>query len=319
MVGVTVEPIEGTRAEQPLQWGAIPFLGFNDAPLEERSRLMHAMADAGVDGVVQADHVSFRDGSGVEAIVMMAGLSGLHPTLGLFIGVYLLPLRHPVPVARSVATLAQLAPGRVEFGVGIGGEDRHEVEVCGVDPRTRGRRCDDSLDIVGRLLAGEEVTHHGDFFDIDACRIRPTPRPRVPILVGGRSDAAIRRAGRFADGWIGVWCSPRRLAQAAALCSDAAGEAGRGAITFHHKMQPWVGLADTKEAARGYVAASMQNFYGVPFEAFEKYTPHGTAADVAEGLAPYVEAGARGFNVSLCGPDPDTVIELCGEVKRLLS
>ena len=279
---------------------------------------MHAMADAGLDGVIQADHVSFRDGSGVEAIVMMAGLSGLHPTLGLFIGVYLLPLRHPVPVARSLATLAQLAPGRIEFGVGIGGEDRHEVEVCGVDPRTRGRRCDDSLDVVRRLLAGDEVTHHGEFFDIDACLIRPMPDPRIPILVGGRSDAAIRRAGRFADGWIGVWCSPRRLAAAAAMCADEAGAAGRGDVVFRHKMQPWVGLAETKEAARGHVSRAMEGFYGVPFSAFEKYTPYGTPADVAEGLAAYVEAGVSGFNISLCGPDPDAVIEMCGEVKKLL-
>jgi alkanesulfonate monooxygenase SsuD/methylene tetrahydromethanopterin reductase-like flavin-dependent oxidoreductase (luciferase family) len=304
---------------EPIQMGAIPFRGFNDAPLEERARLMGAMAAAGLDGVVQADHVSFRDGSGVEAIVMMAGLSGLQPTLGLFIGVYLLPLRHPVPVARSLATLAQLAPGRVELGVGIGGEDRHEVEVCGVDPRTRGRRCDESLDIVRRLLAGEEVTHHGEFFDVDACRIRPTPDPRIPILVGGRSDAAIRRAGRFADGWIGVWCSPRRFLEAAEICAAEADAMGRRDVVFRHKMQPWVGLAATREEAREHVARAMEGFYGVPFSAFEKYTPYGTAEDVAAGLAPYVEAGCTGFNASLCGPDPDTVIEMAGEVKRLLN
>jgi alkanesulfonate monooxygenase SsuD/methylene tetrahydromethanopterin reductase-like flavin-dependent oxidoreductase (luciferase family) len=276
------------------------------------------MADAGLDGVVQADHVSFRDGSGVDAIVMMAGLSGLHPTLGLFIGVYLLPLRHPVPVARSLATLAQLAPGRVEFGVGIGGEDRHEVEVCGVDPRSRGRRCDDALEVVRRLLDGETVTHHGEFFDVDSCLIRPVPRPRIPVLIGGRSDAAVRRAGRFGDGWIGVWCSPRRFAEATELCAEAAGAAGRGDVVLRHKLQPWVGLAATREEAREHVAAGMERFYGVPFSAFERYTPYGTPADVAEGLAPYVAAGASGFNASLCGSDPDTVIEMAGEVKRLL-
>lgn len=309
------EPI---GAEPSIQVAAIPFRGFNDVPLAERARLMHSMAAAGLDGVIQADHVSFRDGSGVDAIVMMAGLSGLEPTLGLCIGVYLLPLRHPVTVARSLATLAQLAPGRVEFGVGIGGEDRHEVEVCGVDPRTRGRRCDESLDIVGRLLAGEEVTHVGEFFDIDACEIKPTPSPPIPILVGGRSDAAIRRAGRFAGGWLGVWCSPRRFAAAAQLCADEAAAAGREETVFRHKMQPWVGLAETREVAREHVARAMEGFYGVPFSAFEKYTPYGTADDVAEGLAPYVEAGCAGFNASLCGPDPDTVIEMAGEVKKLL-
>jgi alkanesulfonate monooxygenase SsuD/methylene tetrahydromethanopterin reductase-like flavin-dependent oxidoreductase (luciferase family) len=251
--------------------------------------------------------------------VMMAGLSGAHPTLGLHIGVYLLPLRHPVTVARSLATLAQLAPGRVVFGVGIGGEDRHEVEVCGVDPRTRGRRCDASLEVLRSLLDGETVSHHDEFFDIDDCRIVPVPAPSIPVLVGGRSDAAVRRAGRYGDGWLGAWCSARRFAEVAEICERVAADAGRGVVPWRHKYQPWVGLASTREEARGHVADAMRRFYGLPFEAFEKYTPYGTPADVAEALAPYVANGVTEFDMSLCAADTDTAIELAGEVKRLLS
>jgi alkanesulfonate monooxygenase SsuD/methylene tetrahydromethanopterin reductase-like flavin-dependent oxidoreductase (luciferase family) len=299
--------------------GAVPAAGLTATTADERRRLMSALADAGIDGVLAADHVSFRTGTGTDAIVLMAGLSGLHPTLGLHIGVYLLPLRHPVTVARSLATLAELAPGRVVFGVGIGGEDRHEVEVCGVDPRTRGRRCDSSLTVVRGLLAGEEVTHHDEFFDIDACRIVPTPSPAIPVLVGGRSDAAIRRAGRFGDGWLGTWCSPRRFATAVAMCADSAAQAGRPEVVWRHKLQAWVGLADTREAARTAVARDMQRFYGLPFEAFEKYTPYGTAADVAAALAPFVDAGAHELDLCLCGDDVDATIAMAGEVKRLLA
>ncbi len=64
-------------------------------------------------------------------------------------------LRHPVPVARQIASLCEAAPGRLSFGVGIGGEDRHEIEICGVDPATRGRRTDESLEVLLPLLAGE--------------------------------------------------------------------------------------------------------------------------------------------------------------------
>lgn len=302
-----------------LRIGAIPAAGLNDADVHERARIMGLLAAAGLDGVLQADHVSFRNGSGTDAIVMMAGLSGAHPTLGLHIGVFLLPLRHPVTVARSLATLAQLAPGRVVFGVGIGGEDRHEVEVCGVDPRSRGRRCDASLEILRALLAGESVTHHDEFFDVDECRIVPSPAPAIPVLVGGRSDAAIRRAGRYGDGWLGAWCSPRRFVEAADTCATVADAAGRGAVAWRHKYQPWVGLADTREAAREHVATAMRRFYGLPFEAFEKYTPYGTPADVAEALAPYLQAGVREFDMSLYGAEPDATIEMAGEVKRLLS
>ena len=236
-----------------LRIGAVPASGFNTAAPDERARLVRALADAGLDGVLQADHVSFLDGSGTDAIVMMAGLSGAHPTLGLHIGVYLLPLRHPVTVARSLVTLDQLAPGRVVFGVGIGGEDRHEVEVCGVDPRTRGRRCDASLAILRALLDGDTVTHVDEFFAVHECRIRPTPTAPIPVLVGGRSDAAIRRAGRFGDGWLGAWCSPRRFVQAAETCEAEAAAAGRGRVTWRHKYQPWIGVGDSRQLEAGHL------------------------------------------------------------------
>lgn len=302
-----------------LRIGAVPATGLNEADWSERSRLLHLMADHGLDGVLQADHVSFRNGAGVDAIVQMAGLAGAHPSLGLHIGVYLLPLRHPVPVARSLVTLAGLAPGRLVFGVGVGGEDRHEVEVCGVDPRTRGRRCDASLEILRALLRGEEVTHHDDFFDIDACIIRPVVDPPIPVLVGGRSDAAIQRAGRYGDGWLGTWCSVARFTSAMETCTTVADARGRGPVAWRHKLQAWVGLGDTREEGRAYVADGMRRFYGLPFEAFEKYTPYGTAEDVAEALAPFVHAGVHELDLSLCGPDVDTSIAMAGEVKRLLA
>jgi alkanesulfonate monooxygenase SsuD/methylene tetrahydromethanopterin reductase-like flavin-dependent oxidoreductase (luciferase family) len=298
--------------------GAVPSTGLASLDVAERARLVQATAAAGLDGVLQADHVSFRDGWGLDAIVMMAGLSSAHPTIGLHIGVYLLPLRHPVTVARSLSTLAQLAPGRVVFGVGIGGEDRHEVEVCGVDPRTRGKRCDESLELLRGLLTGDEVTHHGPCFDVERCRILPAPAPPIPIVVGGRSDAAIRRAGRLGDGWLGAWCSPRRFAEAIARCDDHAAEAGRSPVAWRHKLQPWVGLAERRDDAHRHVARSMERFYGLPFEAFEKYTPFGTPAQVAESLAAYVDVGVREFDLSVCASDPEEGLAMAGEVKRLL-
>ena len=93
-------------------------------------------------------------------------------------------------MARQLANLAEMAPGRISFGVGVGGDDRHEVEICGVDPRTRGRRTDESLDILQRLLAGETVDHSGEFFNFEQARIIPTPDPPIPVYVGGRAEAA---------------------------------------------------------------------------------------------------------------------------------
>jgi alkanesulfonate monooxygenase SsuD/methylene tetrahydromethanopterin reductase-like flavin-dependent oxidoreductase (luciferase family) len=286
--------------------------------VDERRVLLGHVASCGLDGVLFADHVSFRGGHGTDGLLALAALSQLHPTLRVHT-VFLLPLRHPVPVARSIATLAELAPGRVEIGIGIGGEDRHEIEVCGVDPGTRGRRCEESLGIVRRLLTGEEVDAHGEFFDITACRIVPTPAPAVPLLVAGRSDAAIDRAGRLGDGWVGAWCSPRRFAEAIERCAESAANAGRGPVAWRHKYQIWVGLSrGDRSTARAAVAAAMQGFYRIPFEPFERYTPFGTPDEVAAALRAFVDLGVTNFDVMPCAPTGEDPIELAGEVRSLL-
>src|SRR4030095_390725 len=168
----------------------------------------------GCDHFFVADHVSFHTGFGMDGLVRAATLAALEPELAVHIGVYLLALRHPVPVARQIATLCESAPGRLLLGVGVGGEDPHEIEICGVDPKTRGRRTDESLSALRALLRGEPVSHAGKFFTFERARSRPAPVPPVLMGGGGRGDAASRRAGRLGDGWLGVWCSPRRYAEA---------------------------------------------------------------------------------------------------------
>ena len=158
---------------------------------EERQQAVGAIVELGFDHIFMADHVSFRDGSGTDGFVEVASLSQLNPEVGLMISIYLLPLRHPLPVARQLASMARIAPGRMIFGVGIGGDDRHELEVCGVDPRRRGLRANESLEIIKGLLDGGSVTFAGREFDVKDAVIKPSPREPIPILVGGRSDAAL--------------------------------------------------------------------------------------------------------------------------------
>ena len=276
-------------------------------------------AEAGIDHVCCGDHVSFFTGVGFDGLIQATALAMLHPTLPIYTGVYLLPLRHPVLVARQLADIARLAPGRLIFGVGVGGEDRHEVSVSGVDPATRGLRMDESLAVVRQLLTGAPATFHGRFFDLDEALILPAPAAPVPIIIGGRSDAAIRRAGRLGDGWLGIWNSPRRFAAAVEMAAEEAAAAGRPGPPSRHAMQVWCGLADSREAARASLAPAMQAFYQIPFERFERYCPYGTADDVAEFLAPYAEAGCVEFNLVPQSPDPDQAIAGLAAVKKLLA
>ncbi|MFN0027906.1 MAG: LLM class flavin-dependent oxidoreductase [Acidimicrobiales bacterium] len=285
----------------------------------ERRRILERVADGGLDGVFYPDHVSFRNGSGMDGLIMLAGLSQLHPTLGVGVGVYLLPLRHPVLVARQLISLWELAPGRISFGVGVGGEDRHEMVSCEVDPRTRGRRCDEALGLLNPLLAGSTVSHQGEFFHLDEVCLKPVPEPSVPIYVGGRSNAAVTRVARFGQGWIAAWCSVDRFRTAVADCERQAAELGRGDVRWHHQLQPWVGLAANRDQARAAVAETMQRFYGLPFEAFERYVPYGTVPEVAAFLRPYVAAGAARLNVTACVPPGDDAVDAAAQLKVALS
>jgi alkanesulfonate monooxygenase SsuD/methylene tetrahydromethanopterin reductase-like flavin-dependent oxidoreductase (luciferase family) len=293
-------------------------VGFWRSSFDEKQATMRQLDAAGIDQVYMADHVSFRDGSGTDGFVEIAALSQLHPSMRVMISVYLLALRHPLPVARQLATMSTVAPNRVMLGIGVGGEDRHEIEVCGVDPRTRGRRTDESLMLLRELMTGEPVTNAGEFFDVEDAQIRPAIDPPMPLLIGGRSDAALHRAARLGDGWIGAWCSVRRFSEALEIIETTADEYGRGGTPWRHGYQPWVGVADTAEEARALVAAEMEAFYKVPFEAFEKYVPYGTAAEVAGALRPYVDAGCSVMNLKVVAADGDASIAGAAEIADVL-
>jgi alkanesulfonate monooxygenase SsuD/methylene tetrahydromethanopterin reductase-like flavin-dependent oxidoreductase (luciferase family) len=299
----------GTLAENDMLTG----------PLERRRTLLSTARAAGLDHVFVADHISFFTGIGMDGLIQAATIAALEPELRIHIGVYLLALRHPLPVARQIASLSESAPGRLLLGVGVGGEDRHEIEICGVDPATRGRRTNESLIALHGLLSGKPVSHECEFFSFEEALIRPAPDPRVPIVVGGRSDAAIRRAALFADGWLGVWCSPRRFTE---VVNQIDGLRSEREIppppSWDHGLQVWVGLSDDRALARTRLAEAMQRMYKTPFERFERYSPFGTAKEIADGLAPYVAAGCRHFNIMPIADSAEASIDGVAEIRERL-
>jgi alkanesulfonate monooxygenase SsuD/methylene tetrahydromethanopterin reductase-like flavin-dependent oxidoreductase (luciferase family) len=298
--------------------GLFPPVALHNRELNQLKVTLARVASVGVDYLCVGDHVSFFNGAGTDGLLMATSMLAAQAELPVYVGLYLLPLRHPVPVARQLATLAELAPGRLTLGVGIGGEDRHEVKICGVDPKTRGRRMDECLQILRGLADGVPVTFDGEFFSLQDTLVLPAPSLRIPLVVGGRSDTAVRRAAKLGDGWLGIWVSPRRFATVRDQITQTAAEAGRDASKFEHALNVWCGFGPTREAALEPLATRMQDFYQMPFEPFERYSPHGTPRQVAEFLRPYVEAGCSTFNVIPCAADAETAIDAVGELRTLL-
>jgi alkanesulfonate monooxygenase SsuD/methylene tetrahydromethanopterin reductase-like flavin-dependent oxidoreductase (luciferase family) len=302
-------PRVGTLADQDMLTG----------PLERRRTLVARARAAGLDHVFVADHISFFTGFGMDGLIQAATIAALDAEIVVHVGVYLLALRHPVPVARQIASLCESAPGRLSLGVGVGGEDRHEIEICGVDPATRGRRTNETLVALRGLLSGSPTTHHGEFFAFDEALILPAPDPAVPIVIGGRSDAAIRRAALLGDGWLGVWCSPKRYGEVVSQIDEAS--AARDLPlppVWDHGLQVWVGLADDRARARARLAKAMERMYQIPFERFERYSPYGSPVEVADALAPYVAAGCRHFNVMPIADSTEASIEGVAEIRERL-
>jgi alkanesulfonate monooxygenase SsuD/methylene tetrahydromethanopterin reductase-like flavin-dependent oxidoreductase (luciferase family) len=285
---------------------------------KERREHVARMVDKGIDHVFMADHVSFHNGLGMDGLINAATIAAQDERLKVLVGVYLLVLRHPLPVARQLATLSQAAPGQLILGVGVGGEDRNEIAMCGVDPATRGRRTDECLAVLAGVAEGKPFDFDGEFFQFERALIKPAPNPAIPVLIGGRVEASLERAARFGDGWLAVWVSPERFERATAIVDARAIELGRPRPA-RHGLQLWAGIDDDKDRARARLADAMQNFYHVPFERFEKYSPYGTAAEVADFLARYQEKGCGLFNIMPIAETEKDGIDAVAEIRARLA
>ena len=168
-----------------------------------------------------------------DAFAYLAFLAGQSQRLRLGTHVYLLGLRHPFVSARAIQTLDLVSGGRAEVGIGAGWL-ASEWRAAGLDFASRGRRLDEALAVCKRLWSEPVVEHRGRFFEFPPVAFEPKPiqRPWPPILVGGESEAALRRAARHGDGWIGLDHTPESARERAAHLRSLRAEVGRGEARF---------------------------------------------------------------------------------------
>jgi alkanesulfonate monooxygenase SsuD/methylene tetrahydromethanopterin reductase-like flavin-dependent oxidoreductase (luciferase family) len=303
------EPVSVVGLHPPLSWTSLE--------AAERRALFADVADAGIPHVAVGDHIGFRKQHGFDGLINATAILAAEPRLAVVLAVYLLPHRHPVLVARQLSTLAELAPGRLVFGVGVGGEDPGEARMCGIENEGRGKRANESLALLRRLLAGETVTAAGAYYQLDDVYVGPPPRCGISVLVGGRSDAAIRRAAIHGDGWLGLWASPDRFGQVVEEIEAMARAEGRDHPS-RHALNVWCAFGPDRREARARLAEEMASGYGIPFERFEKWCPVGDPESVAEFLLPYVKAGCRSFNLLARGASPRHIIDGVAAVGQFL-
>jgi probable F420-dependent oxidoreductase len=212
-------------------------------------------------------------------------------------GISVLPGRHPVLVAKQLASLAGLAPGRVLPVFGLQPAAPAERDLFPVPAGQRAAVFDEALTLLRLLLTSPSVTFSGSFFSVDGASIGPLPGKPLDIWLGGTAPAGLRRVGRLADGWLGSLLTPDEAGAAVRVINEAAGAAGREVEPDHFGLSIPVAFGPVPAALAASIA---------------RRRPGTAPADlVADGwtgarrmIAAYVEAGLSKFVVRAAGGEP---------------
>lgn len=203
-----------------------------------------------------------------DPLLTIASLAATTSRIRFRTSVLKLPLREPLLLAKQVATLAVLSQDRLDLGVGLSWIPE-EFRFTGTEMRTRGARTDEMIAILRQLCGGGPrwVEHHGAHYDFDRLMIAPAPDVAVPILVGGHTEPALRRAARLGDGWISANLPAADIPPVLERLTTLRAEAGRSADPFAVCVSP-VGVTDLAgfralaDAGASDVWLSPWRFYG---------------------------------------------------------
>jgi probable F420-dependent oxidoreductase len=266
--------------------------GVPDAPaLVEFARSAEAV---GFDSVQVGDHVQWHAPI-LEATTVLATFAAATSRIRIASDVIILPLRDPVLMAKTVASLDVLSAGRMIFGVGVGGDHPAEYQTMRVPLAERGTRADESLEIIRGLFASERFSYAGRHFTIRDAAIAPRPlQARLPIWVGGTSEAALRRAARYGDGWIAAFASERKFARLAARARELLAAEGRAAADFTWGSFVFLNVGPDVARARAAGVEYINQIYHLPGESImERFGAAGPIEACAERIRHFLDAGVQ--------------------------
>ncbi|HTK90234.1 MAG TPA: LLM class flavin-dependent oxidoreductase [Verrucomicrobiae bacterium] len=282
-------------------------------PPSEQWALARRVEALGYESLWTGDHVSFH-GPIYESLTLLASYASVTQRIRLGTAVYLLALRHPTIAAKITSTLDALSGGRLIFGVGVGGENPKEFEAAGVPHKERGARVTEGIDVVRALWRDTPASFKGRFTSFEGVSLDPKPvqQPGPPIWIGGRSDAALARAGRQGDGWVSYVVQPERYKASVEKIHAAAAAAGRRLDGFVAAHLAFITVGKDYEAAERAWVERLSRRYAQDFGPLaRKYGIIGTPAQCAETIERFMAGGCNYFLMNpICEPaDEATQLE----------
>lgn len=239
----------------------------------------------------------------MDPIAGMAIVTGRTERLKFGTGVLLMSVRSPVATARELATIDLLSNGRLVLGVGVGQESPAEYEAMGVRKRDRGKRLDEAIVLMRRLWNEDHVTYESEFLKLTDATIGMRPKQKnIPIWIGSRSEAGLRRTGRLGDGWLPTQLTPSEVADGIARIKGYAAETGRTIPNDHYGLQ-----ISSYMVERGTVPDYIKERFLLQRRVdvtSEQINLLGTCDEIMARLREYIDAGATKFVFNLaCGAD----------------
>jgi probable F420-dependent oxidoreductase len=291
--------------------------------------------DLGFDSLFITDHLfaasRFYSVSFLEPLAALAVAAGVTERVRLGTSILIMPLRHPVLLAKELATLQFLSNDRFILGAGVGWNEQ-EYAAMGVPKSQRGSRTDEMLDIMIPLLEGEAVSYHGRYFDIDEVSIEPRTPRRPEIWIGGGSQLADEKSPdlpRFVesvkarvlrtDGWIPrPTCPPDDIARdwdELQAYYRQHGRDPRECVVAHENFMHLVLTNDPQKARREQHEAFlkvMSNERGPKY--LETVYLFGTPDEIVESLQQRIDAGVGYFMLHTMTPDPRELHDWIDEI-----
>jgi probable F420-dependent oxidoreductase len=270
-------------------------LGLMEFPFADAAgfwRWVDLCEQGGVDSLWQTDRIISNQPI-LECMATLAALAGHTRRLKFGMNVVSLAMREPVLLAKQCATIDMLSAGRLLPGFGIGSPLAPEWGAMGLEPKERGRRTDEALEIIARLWRGESVDFAGRHNRLTGARIAPLPvQPDLPMWIGGASDAAVRRTARYGTGWQGGPETPAEAGAVVQAIRAALAETGRSIDEDHYgaAFAFRFGAADDPDIAR--LRAAYERRSGKP--AADRFVT-GDAAAILRRIGEYVDAGVSKF------------------------
>jgi probable F420-dependent oxidoreductase len=281
-------------------------------PVVEAARLAESL---GFDGVWVGDHLACP-APGLDAAGCLCAAAAVTERVTLGFSVMLLGMRPTAWAAKQLATIDSLSGGRLLLGVGVGGEFPEEFAAAGVPVHQRGARLNEALEVLPDLLTAKAVEHDGRALQLHIPPLEPPVGAMPPLYVGGRGEAALKRAARFGDMWLPMWLEPDVLAERATRLAELAAEQDRPRPGL--ALLIGVNVDDDADRARRQVESHLHGQYRLPLKVVERWTPYGSVDRVVAHLDALVAAGVEEFVLMPLGSEPLTQYERLAEVRERL-